>query len=46
MIEKCKVADPHFVAHEIACLVVAHAEPWHTLPRRSFEIVDGDLVGL
>jgi len=40
------VADLHLVAHEIARLVVAHAEPRGAVPGRTRKVVDAELVGL
>ena len=46
MIEQHLVADLHLVAHEIARLIVAHAEPGAAAPRRTRQVVDAELVGL
>src|SRR5438552_4160325 len=46
MIKKGEVADVHLIAHEIARLVVPHAEPGRRLFRHRGEIVDRQLVGL
>ena len=40
VIEEHAVADAHLVAHEVARLVVAHADPGHGLARRRVEVVD------
>ena len=46
MVEKREIAHLHVVAHVVARLVVAHAEPRRRLLRRAREIVDRHLVGL
>src|SRR6266496_2455020 len=46
VIEKRPVADLHMVAHEIARLIVAHAEPRRRTVLGPREVVDRELVGL
>ena len=46
VIEERAVADLHVVAHEVARLVVAHAEPGDLAAARRGEVVDRDLVRL
>jgi hypothetical protein len=46
MVEEREVAYLHLIAHEVARLIVAHAEPGGRLLLRRGEVVDRELVGL
>src|SRR3972149_10579511 len=46
MVKKRSVPRTHLVAHEVARLIVAHAEPWGGLARRPREVIDREFVRL